>query len=422
LKRDPRLEGPVIVRKYGGSSLADIPRLQEIARSLKVAVNQGHHLVVVVSAMGNQTDELVRLACEANPEPPRRELDMLLTVGERISMSLLCMALAREGVPAISLTGSQVGIITDASHTDARITEVKAFRIREALTQGNLVVVAGFQGFSAETRDITTLGRGGSDTTAVALAHALNAERCEILKDVPGVMTADPKLLPDARLIQELSFEQMQLIADAGCGVVHPRAVAHAARYGVPIFVGSSFTNGTGTVIGTVNGHEHTPHRDGTTAFAWQPLVVTVTSHQASLCMWSCTANPSAMLFELAERASTLCSLTAEWLDRGDDFWRWEGWGAEAAMDSIAASADKIIAQGQAPFRYSWQPGQAILSLAGRRPESWSGSLHRLRQMIQAVSGPAVRLRTDGQAVRLMGPEDKLRDLLPELHEMVAIT
>ena len=240
-------DGPIVVRKYGGSSLADIPRLREIARDLCTARSAGQRLVVVVSAMGDRTDQLSRLAREANPEPPRRELDMLLSVGERITMSLLCMALAAEGVPAVSYTGSQAGIITDASHTDARILAVRPIRLPEALAAGKIVVVAGFQGVSEQTKEVTTLGRGGSDTSAVALAHALGAVRCEILKDVPGVMTADPKRVPTARRFERLSYQEMQRIADAGCGVVHPRAVEYASQHGVALYVGSSFTDRPGT-------------------------------------------------------------------------------------------------------------------------------------------------------------------------------
>lgn len=426
-----KLDGPVIVRKYGGSSLASIPHLRQIARSLRDAVARGQHLVVVVSAMGDQTDELVRLAHEANPQPPRREMDMLLTVGERISMSLLCMALAGEGVPAISLTGSQVGIITDASHTDARIREVKAYRIAEALADGKLVVVAGFQGFCAETREITTLGRGGSDTTAVALAHALGAERCEILKDVPGVMTADPKLIPAARLIERLSFEEMQSIADAGCGVVHPRAVAYAAGHGVPLYVGSSFVDGPGTIIGPPGGTEQVLGRNsGRTAHdqlepddpppaSWHPFVLTMATQQASLALHSQTSYGPPALCGLAERASFCRALTAEWLDCGAGHWHWEGWGSEKALAPIAAMAADLAAGADPSCRISWHPDCGVLTLAGRRTESLYGSLRDLLRLLQARQERPVRLRTDGQSVRLLGSEPLLRDLSTAIHDLM---
>ncbi len=239
----------VIVRKYGGSSLASIDRLRAVARDLVAQRAEGYGLVVVVSAMGRSTDELLHLAHQANPEPPRRELDMLLSVGERITMSLLSMALAAEDCPAISYTGSQVGIITDTSHTDARIVEVRADRVRRSLAEGRVVVVAGFQGVSVD-REITTLGRGGSDTTAVALAAALGALRCEILKDVDGVFTADPRKVPDARRHATLTYEEMEQVAATGCGVIHARAVEYARRHGVPLLVGSSFVPGPGTRVG----------------------------------------------------------------------------------------------------------------------------------------------------------------------------
>ena len=204
-----RTTRPVLVRKYGGSSLASVDRIRSVAASLAARHADGVALVVVVSAMGRTTDELAHLAHQVSQHPTRRELDMLLSVGERITMSLLSMALADLGVPAISFTGSQCGLITDDSHTDARILEVKGDRVRAALDDGRVVVVAGFQGVS-RNREITTLGRGGSDATAVALAAALGAERCEILKDVDGIFTADPHRVPDALRHEMLSYEQME--------------------------------------------------------------------------------------------------------------------------------------------------------------------------------------------------------------------
>ena len=245
----PAPDAGILVRKYGGSSLATVERLKAVAADLRRARDRGHRLVVVVSAMGDTTDDLLELARQASDEPPRRELDMLLSVGERITASLLAMALASEGCPAISLTGSQCGIITDTSHSDARILEVRGDRVREALARGQTVVVAGFQGVSL-AKEITTLGRGGSDTTAVALAAALGAVRCEILKDVDGVMTADPTRVPDARLLTRLSWDEMEKIAASGCGVVHLRAVEYAARHRVELVVRSSFHDLPGTVIG----------------------------------------------------------------------------------------------------------------------------------------------------------------------------
>jgi len=241
----------VLVRKYGGSSLANVERIRAVARDIVESRNKGYQLVVVVSAMGTTTNELEEMARQASAQPSRRELDMLLSVGERITMSLLSMILEDEGCPAISFTGSQCGIITDTSHTDARIIKVTAERVREALNQNMVVVVAGFQGVSEE-KEITTLGRGGSDTTAVALAAALGAVRCEILKDVDGILSADPKAVPDTWLHEQLSYQEMMEIAETGCGVVHLRAVEFAQQHQVPLQVRSSFHSEEGTNIGTV--------------------------------------------------------------------------------------------------------------------------------------------------------------------------
>jgi aspartate kinase len=239
---------PVLVRKYGGSSLADDQRLKAVAADIAAKSDEGYSLVVVVSAMGQTTNELSELAYRISTKPARRELDMLLSVGERITMSLMSMALSDLNHTAISFTGSQCGIITTDSHTDAEILEVRCDRVREALDDGHIVVVAGFQGVSRK-KEITTLGRGGSDATAVALAAALGAQRCEILKDVDGVFTADPHRIREAIRHDALSYEQMKEIASAGCGVIHPRAVSYAAEQGVPLFVGSSFKQSPGTLI-----------------------------------------------------------------------------------------------------------------------------------------------------------------------------
>ncbi len=411
-------DGPIIVRKYGGSSLADIPRLREVARDLAAVRAQGQRLVVVVSAMGDHTDELVRLAHEANPAPPRRELDMLLTVGERVSMSLLCMALAAEGVPAISLTGSQVGIITDASHTDARIREVRAYRIGEALAAGQVVVVAGFQGYCDQTREITTLGRGGSDTTAVALAHALGAERCEILKDVPGVMTADPRLVPEASRIERLTYDELLAIADSGCGVVHPRAVAYAASHQVPLFVGSSFVPGPGTLITP----EPQPAAPPTSRL--HAIAITVADRQGRLVLTTPTgtrrdlpnaANPAV---EWARLAAARGALTAEWQETDRD-WCWEGWATVTALAPVAEQALARAADPTAGFTARWQTDRTAIAIAVRRPESWCGALQELAGVLATHGHPDAVVRTDGQVVRVLVPAASAPGLLPALHGLV---
>lgn len=219
----------IIVQKYGGSSVADIEKLKKIAHIIASVKQQGHDVVTVVSAMGKTTNQLIEMAKSLSPNPERRELDMLLSTGERITMALLCIALNDLGIRAISLTGSQAGIITNDRYNDASVIEVRPFRVQDELAKGQVVVIGGFQGVSYK-RDITTLGRGGSDTSAVALAAALNAERCEIYSDVDGVYTADPNLIKDAKHLPEISYEQIQEMAEAGAKVLNAQAVQFAKK------------------------------------------------------------------------------------------------------------------------------------------------------------------------------------------------
>jgi aspartate kinase len=242
----------VLVQKYGGTSVGTPERIDAVAERILTARRAGHHLIVVVSAMGESTDHLLGLAHEIHPNPPRRELDMLLSAGERISMALLAMALEKRGARAASFTGSQSGIITDRGHGRARIHAVKPFRLREALHDGTIVIVAGFQGVSLD-KEITTLGRGGSDTTAVAMAAAFEASACEIFTDVDGVYTADPRRVPHARKIETLSYRAMATLARLGAQVLSARSVDLAARYRVPIRVLSSFSHEEGTLV---DGHD----------------------------------------------------------------------------------------------------------------------------------------------------------------------
>ena len=238
----------VIVQKYGGTSVADPERMRNVAARVANTRRAGNDVIVVVSAMGKATDNLMDLARQVSSSPQGREMDMLLTTGERISMSLLCMALHDVGCEAMSFTGSQVGIITDTSHTKAKILEVKGDRVREALAEGKVAVVAGFQGVST-AKEITTLGRGGSDTTAVALAAALHADVCEIYTDVNGVFSADPRVVPQARKLLQLSFDEMLEMAGAGSKVLALRSVEFARNHNVAIHVRSSFTLDEGTWI-----------------------------------------------------------------------------------------------------------------------------------------------------------------------------
>ncbi len=239
----------LIVQKFGGSSVADAESIMRVARRIVATRESGHDVVVAVSAMGDTTDELVDLAHQITDVPDPRELDMLLTTGERISMALLAMAIKSLGYEARSYTGSQAGMMTTAQHGAARIVDVSPDRIREALDDGAIAIVAGFQGFNRDSKDITTLGRGGSDTTAVALAAALDAEVCEIYTDVDGVFTADPRIVPKAHKVDRVTFEEMLELAAAGAKVLHIRAVEYARRHGVTIHVRSSFADTEGTFV-----------------------------------------------------------------------------------------------------------------------------------------------------------------------------
>ncbi|MFF7237666.1 aspartate kinase [Streptomyces collinus] len=239
----------LVVQKYGGSSVADAEGIKRVAKRIVEAKKNGNQVVVVVSAMGDTTDELIDLAEQVSPMPAGREFDMLLTAGERISMALLAMAIKNLGHEAQSFTGSQAGVITDSVHNKARIIDVTPGRIRESLDKGNIAIVAGFQGVSQDKKDITTLGRGGSDTTAVALAAALDAEVCEIYTDVDGVFTADPRVVKKAKKIDWISFEDMLELAASGSKVLLHRCVEYARRYNIPIHVRSSFSGLQGTWV-----------------------------------------------------------------------------------------------------------------------------------------------------------------------------
>jgi len=238
----------IIVQKYGGTSVGTAARIRRVSRRIAATVKQGHQVVAVVSAMGHTTDRLIALAQSVNPEPPARELDMLVANGETITAPLVAMCLQGMGVPAISLSGLQAGVRTSAQHSRARIQDIKPERILETLRGGKVAVVAGFQGVTAEF-EVTTLGRGGSDTTAVALAAALNAGSCEIYTDVDGIFTADPRLVKTARKLSHIQYDEMLELAAVGARVMHPRAVEIGELYGVPIHVRSSFHEGVGTMI-----------------------------------------------------------------------------------------------------------------------------------------------------------------------------
>ncbi|GAA3867528.1 aspartate kinase [Tessaracoccus defluvii] len=238
-----------IVQKFGGSSVADADSIKRVARRIARTRGEGHDVIIVISAMGDTTDELMDLALKVSPRPKSRELDMLLTTGERQSAALLAMALSDLGIEAVSYTGSQAGVLTTPTHGNARIIDITPGRVEKALQDGYVAIVAGFQGVSQTTKDVTTLGRGASDTTAVALASALNADYCEIYSDVDGVYTADPRIVPAARHIGQIGYEDMMEMAASGAKILHLRCVEYARREGVPVHVRSSFTDKPGTWV-----------------------------------------------------------------------------------------------------------------------------------------------------------------------------
>ncbi len=402
----------ILVRKYGGTSLENVSRIKEVARDIARTRQEGFQLVIVVSAMGKTTNELEDLARQASSSPPRRELDMLLSVGERITMSLLSMALAEEGCPAISYTGSQCGIITDTSHTDARILEVKGDRVRRSLAEGYTVVVAGFQGVSRE-KEITTLGRGGSDTTAVALAAALNAERCEILKDVDGVMSADPALLEDARQHEELTPQQMADIAAAGCGVVHIRAVEFAARKGVELVVRSSFHDRPGTVIKLPENAAAPEDTISVRENRYRPLSMSVSENVTRLRLEIREPVLAQTWRDLAIRLVEPTGIIAEWMDSGPSF-RWEILAPAAVLAALLEEQGRDPAFSRENFLI--EKNLTCLSFAGGRPDSWLEVQRHVSQLLQEMDCPRWRLRADGNALRILLSGAVPADLPGRLH------
>ena len=289
-----KIKSKVIVQKYGGSSIADVEKLEKVAQRIISYAKKGNRVVVVISAMGDTTDELVKLAKEINPNPSEREMDMLMSTGEQISSSLLTMAIHEKGLGAISFTGSQVGIITDTYHTQARILKIETDRIKKELARGNIVIVAGFQGLSTSS-EITTLGRGGSDLSAVALAVSLKADLCEIYTDVEGIYTADPRIVLEAKKLNNITFDEMLELAALGAQVMHTRAIEVAKKFNIPIHVRGSFTEKEGTII-----MKKTPNIEA-------PVVrgITLTSNEAKLTLCDVPDKPgiAAHLFnELARQ------------------------------------------------------------------------------------------------------------------------
>jgi aspartate kinase len=403
---------PVIVRKYGGSSLASVDRILQVAADLAALAAGGRRLVVVVSAMGRHTDELEHLARQVSPEPARRELDMLLSVGERVTMALLSMALEDLGCPAVSFTGSQCGVITDESHNEARILEVRGERVRAALAEGRVVVVAGFQGVS-RAKEITTLGRGGSDATAVALAAALGAERCEILKDVDAVFTADPHDVDGARPYDSLSYDELAALADAGCGVVHPRAVADARARGVPLFVGSSFRPSTGTRIGPV-ARVRCALPAGPPA-RLRPLGLVANGEIALLELE--TADDAA--FAAARDAvGAVCRgdrFLGEWVDGEPGRRRWCVLAGARDAERLRGALDRCTAAAALTIRY--RAGLHALSLAGAPPANWISVLPQVAAFLADHDAAEARILTQGPVLHILAAPQLAARLQQPLHD-----
>jgi len=334
----------LVVQKFGGTSLADADRIRKVACRVVETYHSGNNVVVVVSAMGDSTDELVDLATQITDTPHPREMDMLLTAGERISMALVAMAIEAHGVPAVSFTGSQAGILTTSEHGRAEIVDIRAFRVQETVDEGKVAIVAGFQGVSPDSKDVTTLGRGGSDATAVALAASLGADLCEIYTDVDGVFTADPRVEPTARKLDELTFEEMLELANAGAGVLMPRSVEFGIRYNIPIHVRSSFHDGEGTWVKEetmeepiIRGIAHddsgakltvhgVPDQPGIAAAVFEPMgaagvnvdmiVQNVSSQGVTDISFTVPANAADAAVEVAERVADEIGATGVDLDR----------------------------------------------------------------------------------------------------------
>ncbi|MFI7495744.1 aspartate kinase [Kocuria sp. M4R2S49] len=360
----------LIVQKFGGSSVADADGIRRVARRIVETRNRGHDVVVVVSAMGDTTDELLDLAHEVTRKPPARELDMLLTAGERISMALLAMAVSGTGAPAQSFTGSQAGMVTDGAHGAALLVEVNPQRVRESLDQGNIAIIAGFQGVHRSTKDITTLGRGGSDTTAVALAAALDADVCEIYSDVDGVFTADPRIAPRARKLDVVSSEEMLELAANGAKILHLRCVEYARRFGVKLHVRSSFTQNEGTWV--IPGPEDAATSPKEIPLE-QPLIAGIAHDrtQAKVTVVGVPDKPgiAARIFRLLAEAKVNVDMIVQNISTGDhpltdlSFTVDESQG-ELAMSLLRAAEEKI---GYAGLDYDDQVGKLSLVGAGMK-------------------------------------------------------
>ena len=387
----------LVVQKYGGSSVADAEGIRRVAKRIVATRKAGDQVVVVVSAMGDTTDELIDLANEVSPTPPLRELDMLLTAGERISMAVLAMAIATLGMEARSFTGSQAGVITDERHGWARIIDVTPGRITSALQEGAIPIVAGFQGVSQNTKNITTLGRGGSDTTAVALAAALGADVCEIYTDVDGVFTEDPRIVKSARRIPQISYEEMLEMAANGAKVLMPRCVEYARRYNVPIHVRSSFSDKVGT---WVNMHVS----DEAEEAGMEQAIISGIAHDKSQAKITVVGVPdrvgeAARLFGIIAEAGINIDMIVQNVSaiataRTDISFTLPGADGEKALDLLRTAQEKI---GFEEVRYDDRVGKVSLIGAGMRSHpgvtaKYFGALSEAGVNIQMISTSEIRI------------------------------
>jgi aspartate kinase len=382
----------VIVQKYGGTSVGDADRIRAVARRVARTRLAGNDVVVVVSAMGHTTDQFVELSRQMSPNDHPREMDMLLTAGERISMALLAMAIRDQGVEAVSLTGSQAGIITNTVHGRAEIEDVRAFRVKEHLDRGDVVIVAGFQGVSGVGKEITTLGRGGSDATAVAMASYLQADACEIYTDVDGVFTADPRVVPEARKLDEVSFAEMAEMAAAGAGVLMLRSVEMGHKWGVPLHVRSSFQDGEGTWV-----REEVAGPAGLVGVAHDP--------NQALVGLAGEADPGrvAAALEAAGIASTTIGIGPA------------GAGAAVPQEQAAAAVAALAAGGgSAPVTLDEEVGQ--VSVVGAALSSRSGAAAEVAALLER-GGITVALRAAvPRRVSCLVPASRLDEAVRLLH------
>mgnify|MGYP001237856866 FL=1 len=395
----------IVVQKYGGTSVADPERISRVADRIVATRRAGNDVVVVVSAMGHTTDELIELAHAVNPDPPGREMDMLLTAGERISMALMAMAIQARGVEAVSFTGSQAGILTDASHGSAKIQEIRGTRVTDALQAGKVVIVAGFQGVDPQGKEVTTLGRGGSDATAVALAAALKASVCEIYTDVDGVFTADPRIVGNARKLDEISFEEMLELAASGAGVLMSRSVEFGRRFNIPIHVRSSFNDNPGTWVkeqtmeqAIISGvaHDrseakvtvrHVPDRPGVAASLFTPLA------EADI-------DVDMIVQNVSSDGHTDISFTV----------------AKDAADRARAIAEKVAAELEAG-EVDVDEGIAKVSLVGAGMKSHPGVAAKVFQALAAASINVEMISPSTIRISCVIREDRVEEAVRVLHD-----